>query len=193
MTESRAKGRLQLILIGAIFLGPMLIAYVLYESVGGWTPDAGTQHGDLLRPPGSLPDVALAARESGAAPRFRGKWSLIVFSAGDCADVCQTALYETRQIHRALGHDRDRVQRFLYTASDAQNLASIESEHPELIVLARGSPASRALLEAVGDHATGDVFLADPRGNLIMRFPTGTGMRGIHEDLKKLLKISQIG
>lgn len=191
MTKALAKGRLQLLMIGVVFVGPLLIAYLLYG--GGWAPDNTTEHGDILRPPASLPDVALtdAGRES--APKFRGMWSLIVFNEGRCANICRTALHETRQIRLALGRDRDRVQRLLYMASGSYDPDFIRSDHPGLIVLESGSAAGQALATAAGVFEAGDIFLADPLGNLIMRFPEGTGMRGVHEDLKKLLKISRIG
>lgn len=38
-----------------------------------------------------------------------------------------------------------------------------------------------------------DIFLAGPIGKLILRFPRDTGMKGIHTDLKQLLKLSRIG
>jgi hypothetical protein len=37
------------------------------------------------------------------------------------------------------------------------------------------------------------VFIADPLGNLVMRFPAGTGMKDLHKDLALLLKASRIG
>jgi len=44
-----------------------------------------------------------------------------------------------------------------------------------------------------GPLAPGEIVLADPLGNLVLRYPAGTGMKGIHGDLKHLLKISTIG
>jgi hypothetical protein len=191
MNKGRARGRLQLILIGAAFLGPLLLAYFLFNS-GGWAPDASTEHGDMLRPPELLPEAAFTDT-GGAASSFRGKWSLIMFGPDACEEACRKALYETRQIRRALGRDMDRVQRLLYVGSTKPDSQLTRDEHPDLIVLEAGSAAGKALATAAGTYAAGDIFLADPLGNLIMRFPVETGMKGIHEDLKKLLKISRIG
>ena len=49
------------------------------------------------------------------------------------------------------------------------------------------------MLAALGEFAEGDVFVADPLGNLVLRFPAGTAMKDMHADLKLLLKASQIG
>ena len=39
----------------------------------------------------------------------------------------------------------------------------------------------------------GSVWLVDPLGNLILRYPPGYQSRGLLEDLKRLLKLSKIG
>jgi hypothetical protein len=190
------KGRLQLILIGAVFLGPLFLAWLIFDDRTGWEPGPGTQHGELLQPVPLLPDIALSEGPQEFPPGFRGKWSLIVFDAGDCGELCRQALDETLRIRLALGRDRDRVQRLLYVAIENPAFELPEELQNNLIVLEHGSSAGDALITAAGLDATvttGDIFLADPLGNLIMRFPRNTGMKGIHEDLKKLLKISRIG
>jgi hypothetical protein len=193
MDENRTPGRLRLIMLGVIFLGPLLIAYLLYGSGSGWRPAAGTQHGQMLEPPALLPDMPLTSGGSDTASNFRGKWSLIVVDELECGVLCKEVLRETRQIRRALGRDRDRVQRLFYLDGSEPDMKFFTDEHPELIVLQPESPAGQELLAAIGGRESGDIFLADPLGNLIMRFPSGTGMRGIHKDLKLLLKISRIG
>ncbi len=193
MIDPQTKGRLQLALICIIFVGPLLLAYLLYNSDSGWIPAAGTQHGLLLDPPRLLPDTVLTPGSDMDGPKFRGKWSLIIIGAGQCTETCKDALYATRQVRRALGRDDGRVQRVFYDDAAKPDLAFLEREHPTLVVVEPGSPVSRELIPVLGDHVAGDIFLADPLGNLIMRFPQGTGMKGIHSDLKRLLKISQIG
>jgi len=193
MNDSRTPGRLKLIALAAIFLGPLLIAYLLYGSGSRWRPAAGTEHGELLEPPGLLTDMLLTSGGRDDSPNFLGKWSLIVVDEGRCDEICEEVLYASRQVRRALGRDRDRVQRLFYLDAGNPDLEFLANEHPGLIVLGPGSPAGRELLAAIGNHEAGDIFLADPRGNLIMRFPRGTGMKGIHKDLKLLLRISRIG
>jgi hypothetical protein len=62
-----------------------------------------------------------------------------------------------------------------------------------MLVLAEGLGARDQVLAALGEFAEGDVFIVDPLGNLVMRFPAGTTMKDIHTDLELLLKASQIG
>jgi hypothetical protein len=193
MTDAGPRGRFQLIMIGLVFLGPLLLAYFLYNAAGDWLSGTGTEHGQLLQPARSLPDPLLNPVDGEVAGQFRGKWSLIVVGEDRCADECREALYETRQVQRALGRDSGRVQRVVFIAEGEPDFRFLEAEHPGLVVLAPGSAAGWDLRSVLGERDAGDVFLADPLGNLIMRFPYATGMRGIHDDLKHLLKVSRIG
>jgi hypothetical protein len=49
------------------------------------------------------------------------------------------------------------------------------------------------VLVALGTYSEADVFVVDPLGNIMMRFPVGTTMKDMHKDLTLLLKASTIG
>jgi hypothetical protein len=193
MTDPTGKGRRQLILLASVFLGPLLIAFVFYYGGIGWRPINSTENGQLITPPRLLPDIALLPNANTESPGFRGKWSLIIFGDGACDANCQTRLYETRQVRKALSRDRDRVQRVFCVTGGMLDAEFVRNEHPGLVVIKTDAPVASALLEAAHDREPGDVFLVDPIGNLIMRFPRDTDMKGIHTDLKHLLKLSRIG
>ena len=95
-------------------------------------------------------------------------------------------------MRKALGRERDRVQRVYLVTRGEPDMAFIRAEHPGLIVVSDG-PVLREFLEAAGMAGPGDTFVVDPIGNLMMRFPYGVGMKGMKEDLAHLLKISRIG
>ncbi|NND35738.1 MAG: cytochrome C oxidase subunit I, partial [Gammaproteobacteria bacterium] len=125
-------------------------------------------------------------------PKFRRKWSLIVLMDEGCAETCQAVLYETRQVRKALSRERDRTQRVMLIAGDFDR-ATVELQHPDLIILTAESPAAQAVDAAFAELDRAYIYLADPLGNLMMRFPRDTTMKEIHTDLKKLLKLSRIG
>ena len=193
MSDPIRKGRQQLILLASVFLGPLLVAFVFYYGEIGWRPESSTANGQLINPPRLLPDMPLLPNATGESPRFRGKWSLVIFGDGDCDENCRTRLHETRQVRKVLNRDQDRVQRVLYVTGGSLDTDFIKTEHPGLVVIEKNAPVAKALLEAISDRQSGDVFLVDPIGNLMMRFPRDTGMKGIHTDLKQLLKLSRIG
>lgn len=201
MNDQQARGRRQLLMLAGIFLGPLVLAFVVYYGFD-WRPAGRSQHGELLTSPVMLPDVALVvergvvdsadAERGGVVPRFRRKWSLIVVADDGCPDACQATLYETRQVRKALSRERDRTQRVLMISGEFDR-ATIEQQHPDLVIVADDSPAAAELAATIVTLDRNFIYLADPLGNLMMRFPRDTGMKGIHTDLKKLLKLSRIG
>jgi hypothetical protein len=193
MTEPRTKGRLMLLLVAGVFLGPLVLSFVLYFFGSGWKPGGSTEHGVLLTPPIMIADSVSAPGSETRPYVFRGKWSLVHVGGAQCDDDCRETLYATRQVRRSLGRDSPRVQR-VYCATEKRGaLAFFSAEHPQLVVLDPDESTATSLREAVGDFAAGDVYLVDPLGNLMMRFPKETGMPGMQKDLKKLLRVSRIG
>lgn len=191
MNEQRNRGRRQFLLLAAVFLGPLVLAFVIYYGFN-WRPAGSSEHGELLKPPTRLPDVVLGAERAGVVPTFRRKWSLIVIAQNGCSDECQAVLYETRQIRKALSRDRDRTQRILVISGEFDR-TTLQLQHPDLVIVSDDMPAAGMLKESMAEAVPQYIYLADPLGNLMMRFPRDSGMKAIHTDLKKLLKLSRIG
>jgi hypothetical protein len=190
MDRRRIKGRMKLLLLALVFLGPLALSFILYYFVDGWRPKGSTENGILLTP-ALLTDTPLIPVDN--PPRFRGKWSMVYLGEGACDQVCQKALYESRQIRRSLGKEMERVQRIYITTGSPADNSIIEKEHPDLIVVTEPSKGTTELINAIGEPLSGDTFLVDPIGNLMMRFPAGIGMKSIKQDMVHLLKISRIG
>ena len=191
--DKKPGTRLVPALMALLFFGPLAIAIIMYYSGGArWRPQSSVAHGTLLAQPRTLPgEVMLLA--DGATAGFTGKWSLLYVGRGDCDDACKEALYQTRQVRRALGKEMARVQRFFIVTGGTPNPGFIAADHPGLLVMAEGLAARDAVLATLGAFADGEVFVADPLGNVILRFPAGTSMKDMHADLKLLLKASKIG
>ena len=104
----RPRSRLTLLLLMALFFGPLLLSFLMYYR-WHWRPAGQTNHGRLIEPPRPLPALDAAAV-------LHDKWSLVYVGAGDCDDACRFALYFIRQTHLGLGHLMPRVQQvFLVT------------------------------------------------------------------------------
>ncbi|MAF83703.1 MAG: hypothetical protein QGH93_09275 [Gammaproteobacteria bacterium] len=194
MSEQRKKtGRLQLLMLAAVFFGPALLAWLLYNPGGGTPPVGSTANGELITTVKLVPDANLQVpREQQNSP-YPGRWTLVHVGDGACNEPCAISLYETRQVRQALGKDDQRVQRILFLLDDTPLNAAIVEQHPGLIVFPSDHLLASAFIAAIEPYSIQDVFLIDPLGNLIMRFTTDIGMKGMHKDLKKLLKISHIG
>lgn len=193
MNEATHKGRRTLLLLAVVFLGPMAVAMVLYYTGFQWRPEGTTEHGVLYRPPRPMPDLAMEVMaEGGGTAQLHGKWTLIYAGPGACDADCRQALVTMRQVRRALGRDLDRVQRLYLVTGGTPDTGLLRAEHPGTGVIAEG-PAVTNLTRIIGETQPGDIFLSDPLGNLVMRYPAGSTMKDIHTDLKHLLKISTIG
>ncbi len=179
-------------LLALLFFGPLLLAIVLYSLGDGWRPAGSIAHGQLLSSPYLLPEAATDQAAAGAPVALRGQWLLIYPGPADCADSCRRDLITTRQVRRALGKEMQRVRRIFVATDGLPDLEFLAREHPMLAVVGPHGD-SAGLLPADLVLEPGDVLLADPLGNVIMRFPAGTTMKDMHADLKLLLKASHIG
>jgi hypothetical protein len=169
-----------------LFFGPIVLGIVMYyaatRSLNGIPlPQSATLPAGVM----SLPD--------GARANFGGKWSLLYVGRGDCDEACKEALSRTRQLRDGLGKEMSRVQRFFISTSGAPNGAFLAADHPGLLVLTDGLAARDAVLATLGEFAEGDVFIADPLGNVVLRFPAGAVLTDMQQDLALLLQASQNG
>lgn len=197
-TASPARTRKQIwILVGAFF-APLALAFVLYYGFG-MRPAGSTNHGDLINPPVSLPEVELpgASDQKLAADALRGKWSMVYLGDGACDARCREALTLMRQTRLALGDDLTRVQRVFLVSGNCCDQSYLDTEQRGLLLGRIDNPAGRALLETFPDArraaTLGRIYLVDPLGNLMMRYEPDAPQKGLLEDLKKLLKLSHIG
>ena len=183
----QARGRRMLLLVAALFLVPLAVAFALYYGTD-WRPGRRTNHGDLIVPARPLPAIAPAAA-GGPAP-FHGKWSLVYVGDGACDAACAAVLVTMRQTRLALANEMGRVQRVFITTGGEIDRERLGRDHPGLLVL---EPAEPLLAAFPRERAPTDLYIVDPLGNLMMRFDSRANPKGLLQDLKKLLTLSQIG
>lgn len=193
---ARDSGRRNLLLLAALFLVPLLAAIWLYFS-SPWRPAPGAQHGELIDPPRPLPEVALGLPDgSAAAPGvLRGRWSLVHLIDGPCLEDCIAALARFRLVRLALDKDAVRVQRVLLHSGDCCGPGFPGLGDQDLLVLAATRPGERSLLAQFPRPRDGSpaIYIIDPLGNLMMRYPTTVAAGGLLKDLERLLRLSRIG
>jgi cytochrome oxidase Cu insertion factor (SCO1/SenC/PrrC family) len=188
-----------------MFFAPLGVAFYLYYGHGAWHPGGRVNAGDLIEPPRPLPSLALPLQSSGetASDFLRRKWTLLYVQQGPCAERCRTSLYQTRQVRLALDRDMGRVQRVFIADSDCCDFQFLHEQHPDLIAV-RMSPAAAPLLAFLPPRGAGNesgggdanaqrIYLIDPLGNLMMSYAPGAKPKGMLEDMKRLLRLSQIG
>jgi cytochrome oxidase Cu insertion factor (SCO1/SenC/PrrC family) len=199
--HDRRQRRL-LIGLALMFFGPLGVSFYLYYGHGSWHPGGRVNAGDLIVPPRPLPSLALPLQSSGetASDFLRRKWTLLYVQQGPCAERCRTSLYETRQVRLALDRDMNRVQRVFIADGECCDFQFLREQHPDLIAV-RMSPAAASLLailpRGAGNGSGGAnaqrIYLIDPLGNLMMSYAPDAKPKGMLEDMKRLLRLSQIG
>jgi len=203
----RQKGFLSsrqgLVLLLLIFLAPTFVAWVMHNSgKSGWQPQGLTNKGTLVHParPLGMP-AELRAGDVLLNDYLQGKWTLLYFGDADCDEICNTSLYNMRQVNILQNEHMRRVQRLFLLRSDTltETLASLlEQEYPDMAVTSVTAEQVQQispdfLIDGVSMQGAERIYIIDPLGNLMMYYPPGADPGGMHKDLKKLLKYSKIG
>ena len=190
MSEKKTTwARVQMALIAAVFLGPLVVATFMYYS-GSFVPEGRVNAGALLEPTVNVLD---AVPESETARNADGYWVLIYANDGQCDAACEDALYTTRQSRLMLGREMERVQRVFLHGETPPDTVFIAEEHAGLITT-RDSGFSELLNnKKPATLEAGGYFLMDPLGNLVMYFEPTINPRDMVDDIKRLLKLSRIG
>jgi len=181
--------RSKLLLIVAGFALPIVASYVAYFFYHG---EATGNYGELLLPPARITSHPFGRVDGGSwtFDDLRGRWILAVSDAGACPEACVRKLTLLRQVRVALGRNASRVERVFVvddlTPPDAQAL------HPFEGMIVAVTPTGMHLPPgAANDRA--HVYLVDPNGNVMMRWPAAADPKRMLQDLTRLLKASQIG
>ena len=179
-----------MILVFLVFSAPIVASYIAYY----WLPPAGrVNYGEILSA-APLPDANLrtVANRQFQMSELKGKWILLQVDSGACAAECQEKLALMRQIRLALGKEQGRIERvFLIDDATAPHPLFHAEYTGTWFVRASGSPF---LNDFPAHSSTRDhVYLIDPLGNLVLRYPSRPDARKMIKDLQRLLKVSRIG
>jgi hypothetical protein len=194
------RGRVQLVLLFTLFLAPPLGAWLAWQHVQTHGVEATTNVGSLVSPavPVSADGLGTAAGGDLPADALRGRWTYVVFAPAGCGEPCREQLYLTRQVRLAVNKDTSRVQRLLILprAPGRALQAYLADQHPDLRIAVPRPDEARFAAPFRGEGFSPDgarYFLLDPLGNLMMHYAGDVPGKGLLKDLRKLLKVSQIG
>jgi hypothetical protein len=191
----------QFLLLATLFFFPLLLSYVLYFWFPDLRPSGTTNYGQLINPARPVPALSLVDAKGAALDEatFRIRWSYVVLAGSDCDESCRRKLVMTRQVRIAMNEKRSRVQRVLVLSDPAavpRVAKALAAEHPDLHVLGdTGTPGAR--LADFLQPADAASYLLDPHANWLLVYPAGgetqADFKGMQKDIKKLLRLSQIG
>ena len=197
------RSRVSLVILALIFITPIVFAFIVFK-YRDLVPSETKNFGELVVPARPLPEFNLTHKNGDAftLEDMRRKWSYIYFIEDHCDDDCKLNLIKMRNARLGQGAEAQRVHYYLvFTAKPASmsDVDSLAKQHNKLTVLYGDRDKIQILLSVFKTDDIGRVdqakrvHMIDPIGNYMMFYNNDFKAIGIMEDLKFLLKSSQIG
>ncbi|MES2257868.1 MAG: cytochrome C oxidase subunit I [Pseudomonadota bacterium] len=192
--KQRAKGRWKLLVVLAVCAAPMIASYFTYYVV---KPESRSNYGALIDPR-AHPIPAIASNTLDGKPatldQYKGKWIMLKIGGSDCLQACQDQLFMMRQLRTMQGKEMERIERvWLITDEAPLETVLLRVNDGTHMLRAPGEALQKWLPVEQGGQASEHIYLIDPLGNLMMRFPKDPDPAKVKKDLVKLLKASAIG
>lgn len=195
------RGRWLMIGVLLVCAAPVIASYFTYFVL---RPEKRTNYSELIVParplPASLPLADLAGKA--VAPlSLRGQWLVVVVAVGACDARCERQLWLQRQLHEALGADKDRVDKLWLVDDGAaprrETLTAIAATAdargvfaPTTVLRTDRATLGQWLAPAPGQALEDHLYVVDPRGDWMMRVPVDADPARLKRDLDKLLRAS---
>ncbi len=171
---------------------PVLASYFTFYVV---RPSAQRNYGTLIAPVRGLPDVQ-ATTLDGKATNLRtlkDQWLLVSVASAACDTACEKHIYLQRQLRESLGRDKDRLDRIWLVTDDAPVLPALvpQVNAPQVDAYAlrvNEAQVAQWLAPEPGHKLSEHLYLVDPQGNWMMRFPADIDAVKAKRDIERLLR-----
>jgi hypothetical protein len=192
--EQRTRaGRWKMLVVALVCAAPVLASYFAYYVV---RPDTRRSYGELIEPQRPIPSITGTTLDGKTVslPTLQGQWLLVSVSSGACDALCERHLYLQRQLREGLGKDKDRLDWVWFITDDAPVRASLQPALAQATVLrVKPGQLTQWLAPARGGQLPDHLYMVDPMGHWMMRFPPGTDMAAaakLRKDLERLMRAS---
>lgn len=184
------QSRKTLWLVAAVCIAPFVASFTAYYF---YQPEGRVNYGELMADK-QLPAAALKLVDGGAFSlgQLRGKWLFITVDDAACDAYCEKKLWQIRQVRKTQGKYPERIERLWLVTGGGQPAPRLREEFEGTWMI---DAAGSIVLEAL-PHAgarTDHIYLVDPLGNLVLRYPREADPSRMKKDLDRLLKVSRIG
>jgi len=187
------SGRWKMILVLLVCASPVVASYFMYYVV---RPEGRRNFGELISPQRPLPPLATQTLDgkAGELTALKDQWLLLSVAGGACDTRCEQNLYFQRQLRESLGREKERLDRVWLLDDDIAVRPALLPALAAATVL-RVPPGALAqwLEPAPGKRLEDHLYLVDPLGNLMMRFPADMDAEAgakAKRDLDRLLRAS---
>ncbi|MFJ3057741.1 SCO family protein [Herbaspirillum sp. NPDC087042] len=190
----RRAGRWKMLAVVAVCAAPLIASYLTYYVI---KPQSRTNYGALIDPRQyPIPPLGSSALDGAPAKLadYKGKWIMLQVDRGDCAEDCRKKLLTMRQLRLMQGKEMERIERVWLVTDNAPVETMLLREYDGTDILRADAARLKAWLPVdAGTSAEDHIYLIDPLGNLMMRFPKDPDPNKMKKDISKLLRASSIG
>jgi hypothetical protein len=186
-------GRLKMLALFLVCASPVVASYFTYYVI---RPEGRRNHGELIDPQRPLPAVEVSKLNGDkvALSSLKGQWLLISVADASCNETCQKHLYFQRQLRESLGKEKDRVDWvWLATGTAAVDEKLLPALSQATVLRIDDKQLAGWLSPAQGHQVPEHLYVVDPMGNWMMRFPPGIDLAAAalaKKDLDRLLRAS---
>ena len=192
--EKRTRaGRWKMLVVFLVCAAPVIASYFTYYVI---RPEGRRNHGELIQPQRTLPalEVSTLSGEKVSLNSLKGQWLLVSVADAACDEPCQKHLYFQRQLRESLGKEKDRIDWVWLATGDAPVNDKLMPALSQATVLRVNAQSISAWLQPTeGRQLSEHLYVVDPMGNWMMRFPPGidlTSASKAKKDLDRLLRAS---
>ncbi|MDI1243937.1 MAG: hypothetical protein PSV24_00870 [Rhodoferax sp.] len=187
------RGRTWLLLVWLICAAPVVASYLTFYF---FRPDRVKSFGELIEPPRAVP--VLQARgldgKQDQLVSLRGQWLLVSVAGGACDTQCQQHLYLQRQLRETMGREKDRVD-WVWLVDDQAEVSQelLPALSSALVLRVNAAGLAQWLSPGKGHKLSDHLYVVDPFGNWMMRFPADLDVKNAADakrDLSRLLTAS---
>jgi len=184
-------GRLKMLAVLLVCASPVIASYLTYYV---FRPEGRRNFGELVQPQRALPNLAAQTLDGKAInlADLKGQWLLVSVASGACTETCARHLYLQRQLREGLGKEKERLD-WVWLVNDAAPVSDALMPALKEASTLRVPPTELAQwLSPQEGHALEDhLYLVDPLGNWMMRFPAKLDAQDaakVKRDLDRLLR-----
>ncbi len=186
-------GRWKMLVVLLVCAAPVVASYTMYYLV---RPEGRRNFGELIEPQRPIPPIT--AIDTQGRPvnlqSLKDQWLLISVAGGACDAACANRLYFQRQLREGLGKDKDRMDWVWLVTDDAPIPEAFQPGLKGATVLRVSANDIARWLEPQSGHDLSDhLYVVDPMGNWMMRFPAGISLDNAPQhkrDLERLMRAS---
>ena len=187
-------GRWRMLAVMLVCAAPVIASYFTYYVV---RPEGRRNFGELINPQRPLPPLTASNLQGTpvSLQSLKGQWLFVSVAGAACDALCKQNLYLQRQLRESLGKEKDRVDWVWLVTDDAPVSAELVPALKDATVLRVPAADLAQWLQAEpGRQLPEQLYLVDPLGNWMMRFPpelTPEGAVKVKRDLDRLMRAAQ--